>query len=317
MLTALKFCAGSVSRKDILLDLKHFLIEGSRVSGFNGMLALSSPIPFDIDCKPNAEQLIKAVANCDDTIQLSITKAGRLSVKSGVFKASIECVDGVSSHVGPEGERVDFDGRILLEGLKTVLPFVGSDASRPWANGVLVRGQSLYATNNVTLVEYWLGAAFPTVVNLPRAAVREMLRINEPPEYAQVTDKSVTFHYAGHRWLRTQLFDAQWPDLSPIFNRGSTQSPLDTRIFAALEAIKHFVDKTGSVYFCSQGLRTSPVEDEGAVYEIDNFVPDGRYNVDMLALLQASVTSVDWSAYPGPCLFLGERLRGAIIGMRK
>lgn len=317
MLTSLKFCAGSISRKDILLDLKHFLIEDGRVSGFNGMLALSSPIPFDINCKPQAEQLIKAVANCEDVITLAMTKAGRLSIKSGSFKASIMCVEGESAHVGPEGERVDFDGDVLLKGLQTVSPFVGSDASRPWANGVLIRGESLYATNNVTLVEYWLGSAFPCVVNLPRDAIREMLRIGEPPLYAQATDRSVTFHYSGNRWLRTQLYSTEWPDLLPVFNRPSLQKPLDKRLFEGLEAVKHFVDKFGSIYFVPDGIRTDAAEDEGACFDIPGFANEGRYNAAMLSLLGPAVTTIDWSTYPGPCLFLGERLRGAIIGMRK
>jgi hypothetical protein len=317
MLTSLKFCAGSVSRKDILLDLKHFLIENGRVSGFNGMLALSSPIPFDIDCKPQADSLIKAVANCEDVITLAMTKAGRLSIKSGAFKASILCVEGESAHVGPEGDRVDFDGAILLKGLQTTLPFVGSDASRAWANGVLIRGESMYATNNVTLVEFWLGSAFPCTVNIPRDAIREMLRIGEPPAYAQVTQNSVTFHYSGERWLRTQLYSDAWPDLRPVFDRPSQQKPLDKRLFEGLEVVKHFTDKFGSIYFHQDGIRTDAVEDEGATFNIPDFGAEGRYNATILALLAQSVTTIDWSAYPGPCLFLGDRLRGAIIGMRK
>lgn len=317
MLTSLKFCAGSVSRKDILLDLKHFLIENGRVSGFNGMLALSSPIPFDIDCKPQADQLIKAVANCEDVITLAMTKAGRLSIKSGAFKASILCIEGESAHVGPEGDRVDFNGEVLLKGLQTLVPFVGSDASRPWANGVLVRDESMYATNNVTLVEYWIGTAFPCTVNLPKDAIREMIRIGEPPLYAQVTDRSVTFHYSGDRWLRTQLYATEWPDLRPIFAKPSVQMPLDRRLFDGLEAVKHFIDKFGSIYFNPEGIRTEAVEDEGACFDIPGFGVEGRYNAAMLALLAQSVTTIDWSTYPGPCLFLGDRLRGAIIGMRK
>ena len=42
----------------------------------------------------------------------------------------------------------------------------------------------------------------------------------------------------------------------------------------------------------------------------------GIYQVDMLNCLKGSVTSMDWSLYPAPCLFFGESLRGAIIGMK-
>lgn len=317
MLNALKFCAGSVSRKDIVQELKHFTIQGGFVRGFNGSMALCSPIPFDIDCRPEAEQLIKAVANCEETIQLSMTKAGRLSVKSGVFKASIPCVTDGAEHPEPEGVRVDLDGVAFLNGIRTIAPFIGTDASRVWVNGALFKDASLFATNNVVLVEYWVGTVFPEPINIPRSAVREMLRIGEPPLYAQVTANSVTFHYEGDRWLRTQLCDHGWPDLARIFNKESLQKPLDLRIFEGLEAVKPFLDKMGSVFFENEGMQTNPDSDEGAVYSLPGFTNPGRYNAGMLALLKGAVTTIDWSTYPGPCLFLGERLRGAIIGMRK
>ena len=317
MYASLKFCAGSVAKKDFVADLKHFAIQGGRVRGFNGVLALSTPIPFDIDCNPNAEQLIKAVSKCNDTIQLSLTKAGRLSVKSGVFKAFIDCVQGETNHVEPEGEFVEFDGEVLLKGIQACAAFIGSDASRPWANGVLIKGQSIFATNNVMLVEYWLGSEFPITVNIPKAAVREMQRIGEAPINAQVTERSITFHYTGDRWLRTQLYETQWPDLSKVLNRPSEQVPLDERIFEGLESVKAFVDKMGTIFLMPDELRTHADDQEGAGFAMEGFGFEGKYNIDMLGLLKDTATTIDWSGYPGPCMFQGDRIRGAIIGMRK
>jgi DNA polymerase III sliding clamp (beta) subunit (PCNA family) len=317
MLTSLKFCAGSVARKDFVPELKHFHIVGGRVRGFNGTMALSSPISFDIDCKPNGEQLIKAVSRCEDTIQLSLTKAGRLSVKSGVFKAFVDCIESDNQHVQPEGDIVEFDGEVLLKAITTVSPFIGSDASRPWANGILIKGQGVFATNNVMLVECWIPTVFPRVVNLPRSAIREMLRIGEPPLYAQVADQSITFHYEGERWLRTQLYSANWPDLSKVLSRESLQQPIDSILFDGLDVIKGFTDKLGTVYFHENCIRTHKDELEGASFDIEGFTVTGKYNIDMLYLLKAAATTIDWTGYPGPCMFQGEGLRGAIIGMRQ
>jgi hypothetical protein len=317
MLVSLKFCAGSVAKKDFVPELKHFHISAGRVRGFNGTMALSSPIPFDLECKPNGEQLIKAVGNCEDTIQLSLTKAGRLSVKSGVFKAFVDCIESDNQHVEPEGEIVHFDGETVFNGLKMLCPFIGSDASRPWANGILIKDNAMFATNNVMLVEYWLPTGFPLAVNLPRSAVREMLRIGEPPLFAQVAEQSVTFHYEGDRWLRTQLYSTAWPDLSKILSKPSAQQPINEQLFIALDAIKAFKDKMGTVYFYDNEIRTHEDELEGAGFAIEGFNTQGKYNFDMLYLLKDVATTVDWSGYPSPCMFQGENLRGAIIGMRK
>lgn len=320
MLSALKFCAGSVAKKDFVAALTHFRIENGTVRGFNGTLALCSPLPFDIACKPKADMLIKAIANCEDTVQLSLTKAGRLTVKSGVFKAHIDCVEGNTPHVEPEGEIVNFDGNALLAGIKIVAPFIGEDASRVWAQGILFKDKSLFATNNIILVQYYTGVNFPVDVNLPRAAIKEMLRINEAPLFAQVATNSITFHYSGDRWLRTQLYSTEWPDLSRILDGESVQAPFDTRLFKGLDVIKPFVDKLGSVWFDGSGnISTHLDESEGASYHVPDLQWEGRYNNEMLKLLDGAVETIDWSLYPGACMFRGHKnkLRGAIIGMKK
>jgi DNA polymerase III sliding clamp (beta) subunit (PCNA family) len=317
MLADLKFVQGAVAKKDFLPALTHFCIENGTVRGYNGTIALCSPIPFDIACKPKAETLVRAIGNCADTVQLSLTPAGRLSVKSGSFKTFIDCVDGETPHLLPTGQRVEVNGVALLAGLKAVQAFIGEDASRAWCNGVLLKGGSMFATNNVTLVEFWAGSTLPIVANLPRTAVRELIRIGEPPSHAQYDETSVTFHYEGRRWLRTQLLPADWPDLSRVLDQPCTPQPVDSRIFEALEVIKPFADKLGRVLFQGGSMCTHEAEGEGASYAVDGLAVDGVYNIEMLELLQGVAVQVDFTTYPKPCLFFGENIRGAIIGMRK
>ena len=318
MLNSLKFVAGAVAKKDFIPSLTHFVIENGHVRGFNGVIGLSSPIPFDISCKPKAETLIKAIANCNDVVQLSLTPKGRLSVKSGSFKVFIDCVEGETPHATPEGTVINFDGEALLAGLKAVAPFIGNDASRMWANGVLIEKGSLFSTNNIILVQYWTGIQLPNAINLPRDAVKEMLRINEAPLYAQLTEHSISFHYAEDRWLRTQLFDTtSWPDLDKILNGTSTQTAIDKDLFVALPVLKPFVDKQGTILIGGGRLTTHIDETEGAVYDVPGLVDEGKFNISMLELLEGVAETIDWTSYPKPCLFRGGRLRGAIVGMRK
>jgi DNA polymerase III sliding clamp (beta) subunit (PCNA family) len=319
MLSELRFVMGSVAKKDFLPALTHFMIEGGTVRGFNGTIALCSPISLDIACKPKAEPLVRAIANCNDTVALSMTPAGRLSIKSGSFKAFIDCIEGESAHVEPDGERVDIDGASMLAALKAVQPFIGDDASRVWTNGVLLRGQSAFATNNVSLVEFWIGTTFPVTVNLPRAAVKEIVRIGEVPTHAQMTDKSFTLHYENGRWIRTQLLPTDWPDLSRILQTDAPvhMKDIDRRLYDGLEVLRPFVDKMGRVFFEPGKMLTHPGADEGASFALEDFDVDGVYNIEILRLLDGVASRIDWSLYPKPCLFEGERLRGALIGMRK
>lgn len=315
MLKELKFVQGAVAKKDFMPAMTHFAIEGGHVRAYNGTLALSSPIPFDIDCKPKAVPLVKAISNCNDTVTLSMTPAGKLRVQSGSFRAFVDCLEGETPHVTPEGEEVHFEGEHLLKAFKLLAGFIGDDASRPWTNGVLLRDESAFATNNVCLVEYWIGARFPVTVNIPFVAIKEMLRVNEAPTHAQVTNNSITFHYTDGRWIRSQLLNAEWPDLSKLLDKPSNPQAIDERIFEGLDVIKPFADKLGRVYFANETMKTHTDDAEGAAFEIQGFPFEGVFRIEMLALLKGVANVIDFSAYPAPCLFYGERLRGAIIGM--
>lgn len=317
MLKELKFVMGAVGKKDLIPALTHFKIEDGHVRSYNGTIALSSPINFGINCTPKADTLVKAIANCKESVVMSMTTAGRLSIKSGSFKASIVCVDDSTPHVLPEGDRFEIDGVALLKAIKILVDFVGNDASRPWTNGILFQGKSIFATNNIILVEYWVGSEFPILCNVPLQAIREMIRVNEPPIWAQSTDLSITFHYPDGRWIRSQLFDSNWNEKAfTLLGAPSVQKPMDNRLFEAIDNIKPFCDKQNRIYFQSGLVSTHHQTDEGATYELEEFNENGIYSIEMFYLLKGVATTIDLSVYPKPCIFMGERLRGAIVGLR-
>jgi DNA polymerase III sliding clamp (beta) subunit (PCNA family) len=316
MLKELKFVMGAVAKKDLIPAMTHFCIEKGRIRSYNGLVALSSPIPFDIDCIPKAETLYNAIVNCEDTISLYMTPGGKLGVKSGAFRALVPCIEESTVHVEPDGDIVQLDGEVLLKALKVMEPIIGDDAARPWQAGILLKGQSAFATCNVVLVEYWLGVDFGHVVNIPGLAVREMIRINEPPTHAQLTDTSITFHYTDGRWVRTQMLPTNWPDFVPILERPSNQEPIDDQIFEALERLKKFTDKLDRIYFTDGLAHTVTDPEDGVSFRLAGSKMKGVYCREMLCLLKGLATTIDFSTWPKACMFQGNRLRGAIIGMQ-
>lgn len=315
MLKELKFVQGAVAKKDFLPAMTHFRIEDGHVRAYNGALALSSPLPFDINCNPKADQLVRAISNCDETVTLSMTAGNRLKVQSGAFKAFVDCVDGETPHVMPEGDVIELDGEQFLAAVKTLYPFIGEDASRPWTNGILFKEMSAYATNNVCVVEYWIGTPVPFVVNIPRAALKEVLRIDEAPTHAQIDHNSMTFHYTDGRWIRTQLLETTWPDLTKILDVPSNPEPIDERIFEGIDTLRNMADKVGRLYIKDGCLRTSLDEHTGGSYELPGLNFEGCYQVSMISLLKGVVTRADFKRYPEPCMFFGDRVRGAIVGL--
>lgn len=316
MLKELKFVQGAVAKKSILPTLTHFRIENGTIRSFNGTLALSTPIALDLDCIPKAVPFIKAIQNSKDTVTLSLTATGRLRVVSGPFKAFIDCVTEETPHVFPEGEIVEMDGDALLRGFKLLDPFIGDDASRPWSNGIMLDGESMFATNNVSLVEYWTGSFFPMVCNVPRAAIKEVIRINEPPIHAQLAKTSITFHYPDGKWVRSALLSIDWPDVKTMLNIDADPQPLVDEFFLGLETIKPFCDSLGRIYLQGDEMHTTLEKGEGASFQVAGMSINGVYQSHILGLLKGSVNSIDFSKYPKACPFFGDKMRGVIIGMR-
>jgi len=317
LLKNLKFVRGSVAKKDIVPGLTHFRIEKGRVQGYNGRIALSAPIAFDVDCTPKAVPLVTAIDRCQEAVAFSITPSGKLSVKSGSFRTYIECIEGVTPHVQPSGQRVDVDGQALLQALTTLWPLISDDAARPWANGVRLDGQSAFATCNVIAAEYWLGCAFPMPVTIPREAVREIIRIGEAPTAVQLSENSLTCHYEDGRWVFCGLIEGNWPDLRRVLDIPAiAMSEIPSEFYIGLDSVKPFSDNNGRVIFENGQMRThGKLSEEGAVMDCSWLVSRGTFSIDMLERLKGVAQTIDLSTYPDACPWQGNRVRGAIIGM--
>lgn len=315
MLDALAFVKGAVSKKDLVPALTHFHVAAGRISGFNGKLAISAPIALDIDCCPKAEPFVRAIEACQGAAQLHMTPGHKLAVRSGKFRAHIETVPPESfPEIQPEGEYVTGQGK-LLPALKSLFDLIGSDASRPWATGVLLDGLSAFATNNVILAEQWLGYHFPYRVTIPQYAVRELLRIGEEPSAIRLTATSATFLFDGDRWLRTQLVAEPWPDIRALLdsNRGESPVEISAEFWEALEVISPFLDEMGRVYLDANSVRTN--REEGAAVDVPDAALCGIYQHKMLSLLKDRAQRICWADYPSRVAWYGSQLRGLIIGM--
>ena len=316
LLDTLKFVQGAVAKKTFIPELTHFCIEDSFIRSYNGSLALNSPIPLDINCKPKAIPFVQAIRKCTETVTMSLTPTGKLSIKSGAFRALVDCIDGETPHVLPTGERFDFNGETFVKTLKALQPFIGDDASVSWSNGVLLSGTSAYATNNVIVVEAWLGTQFPIKCNLPHKTVKEIVRIGLPPIYGVMDDMSITFFYEDGRWIRSNLLNSEWPDVASMLNIACNPTPIREDLFVALESLKDLTDEYGRVYLRDNRISTAVHDTEGASYELPDLQIEGVYQIKMLSLLSKIAVSADFSFYPRPCPFFGHTTRGIIVGLR-
>lgn len=322
MLKELKFVQGAVAAKDYVPELQHFKISGGRVEGFNGMLALSTPIDLDLTAMPKAVSFVKAIERIPDNseVALNMTQAGRLSIKGGKARFFVECWEATHAtpHVAPAGEIHAMPPGILAV-MRKLAPFMGIDASRPWACGILFNGQLASATNNIVAIQHWLhDLDFPSPINIPSMAIKEMLRIGQDPVAMQSEERAITFHYANGAWLRTSLLEQEWPvDLARVLDRPCNALPIAPGIYDAVQRLDAFGGKEGRVYLRDGQVSTSLVEGEGAVVEVDELVANGCFHINQIVSLSETATTIDWGLYPSPVIFYGNDLRGAIMGIKQ
>lgn len=314
MIETLKFVQGAVAKKDFVPALTHFHIADGQIQGFNGGLAISSPIDLDIEAMPRAIPFVKAIQGCSDDVSITKTKQGRVSIKSGKFRAFVDCTEELFPVVKPEGVIIPLE-RGLLSTLLKLAPFIAQDASRPWATGILFKDGSAFATNNIVAVEQWLGYDFPEEVNIPVAAVKELLRIKEEPTSLQMNNNSVTFHFSGDRWIRTQLSSLKWPDMTAIFKPLSKKQNIPVGFFDAIESLLPFVDEHEKIFVMDNVLATSMTDGQGASVEIDGLIGQSCFRAKQLLSLRDVIHDLDLTQYPSPCPFRGDDFRGVILGM--
>lgn len=326
LLEPLKFVRGSIARKDPVPALTHYSITNGFIKGFNGVICMCAPIALAMDCQPKAVPFFKAVEICEEieaTPALSMTAAGKLTIKAGSFKVHIECTQDDFPAGEPEGARVEIPPG-LLEAFRVLAPMIAEDASRPWARGVLLREGSAFATNNCIIGQYWIGFNLGFDMNVPEECIKEILRVKVDPVAVSATPNSITFHYENGNWLKSQLLSTDWPNIAPVLDRPSAPAPVPPDFFDILGRLAPYADANRRVYLRGDTLSTHLEEGIGAVSSLASPIAGkGLYNIDLLRSLDGLVAAIDFSLYPSAALFFGPNtdagypvLRGAIVGMK-
>jgi DNA polymerase III sliding clamp (beta) subunit (PCNA family) len=313
MLDTLRFIQGAVSTKDIVPVLSHYYLKDGIALSSNGKMSLCAPMPDAPNCCPKATEFYKAIQRCDEAPVLAVTPTGRISVKSGKFRALIdaESTDNFPTEA-PEGVRYELSAP-LLPTIARLMPYVSEDTSRAWSVGMHFAGGKIFATNNVIVAE--MDCPFPTehAVVIPYYALREMLRIGEEPIAVQVADNSMSLHYAGGRWLKTRLLDGGWPDIAALLDGlGASSTPLPDGLQTALDKLEPFVGINGAIFFHDGVVSTA--REDGCSYELGADL-SACYNLRMLQSILDAETA-DLQRHPAPAPFGKQGMRGAIIGMR-
>ena len=317
MLDALKFVKGSVGKENKLTPaLNHFRIERGRIVGLNDTFALSSPIATDIEATPKGVDFAKAVERCKNQTVSLFMEDERLVIKSGRLTVRVDCTTEPFPMLQPEGHTFPMAPN-FVESCKRLLPFLTKDNTRAWARGALLNNMSMTATDNVSLIQAYLGPEYvpPLAAVIPEPTLKELIRIGEAPTHASVSVRSITFYYPGDRWLCSLVLPNDWPDINRFFADQQELQPITEDFWNAIDSIYSFTDDRETILFDDDCMRTHVDKKAGATIEGDFPAKRGAICGKSLLRLKPIASHLAFDAYPRPMLFVGEGIRGVITGM--
>ncbi len=316
LLSALKFI-GLITKDIGTPSETHVQLQSNWATASNGILALGHPIIENLHCCPQNKLLVDALSKCTDQIEFKQVDEHKLIIKSGKFKANIQCLPhNVVNCIGPDEPIAIIDNR-LKEGFEIVgMPEV-NNSQQIYNASILLNGQSIVGTDGKVIIEYWHGIDLPHNLPIPKDIIGPLTKSNKILAKFGFSKTSVTFWFDDGSWIKSQLYAEDWPDIGNILNRTSQQSVVPPDFFNGLDAIRSFTD--ASVYFCAGEVRSHQDSSIGASYAVEGLPSGPIFNLKQLLIIKPYVETIDFQV-AGPftgnmLLWFGKNCRGAISGI--
>jgi hypothetical protein len=320
---SLSLVRGAINERNLVSVLTHFCIHDGRIYGSNGRVSIDAPFPHFRD-EPTvvpAVPFAKAVDKCEGDPIIEITDE-YLTLKSKVRKMrKIRLPLSQDQYSIPvtQGDRYECPAG-YARALVTVRDFISRDASRPWAMSILASGGYLYATNNVILVR--TPFEWPTempVFGLPSFGVDEVcrIRLSTEPDYVWISDNQLAFEYEDDVWVRSVMFEADWPDVDAMMPDCSDLPLIPANFKDVTRDMIPFNDDNKFPIVKYNGKVISTLEGGMiAQDELEVELHEASFHAVPLLMVLDHATRLDLSPYPKPCPWSGTDIEGVIVGVR-
>lgn len=293
----------------------HVALGGKMAVAHDGVLSAGHSIDEDLVACPHTVTLLAALKKCAGVLSVAQLDSGKLSVKSGKFKAFVPCLPNATlPGIGPDPKVGVIDNRIR-DGLAVLSPLVVENSQRVITASVLLRSRSMVATNGNVLLEYWHGIDLPPGLIIPKVFINALLKITKPLVAFGFSQSTFTVYFDDDSWLKTQLYNDKWPDCDAILNKPNNPVELPKGLFDAINIVAGFVEDN-RIRLCEGRVNTHAHEGVGASYEVAGLQANVSFNVKHILLLEGRIKTIDFVGEKGISYFYGDNLRGAITQIK-
>lgn len=209
-----KFLIDQLSKTAPNPVLRAVLVYNERMQMQNGSYAIDSPThlpPMLVD----GTRLWTAANACKDTPVYSIGDRF-LTVTAGRMRARIALLDPNDYPTAVPDPVIHFVPDELTSSLRQLLPFIGTDSSRPWCTAVcLAPSGHAYTTNNSVIARIPIDTRLKQPVMIPSATVAALVAgsLLWKTEIISIgiSTGSITFYFDDSTWIKSHLVEGSWP----------------------------------------------------------------------------------------------------------
>jgi hypothetical protein len=317
LLKALRFI--QVAQDDIGNVMQtHCRFANGFVIGFNGVIAAGHRVAEEMSVCPRTYQLIYALERAGGVHSLTLLDSKMLAIKTNKFKALITCHgDGDLTKQMPDEPRWPLTnafkdaamlaGTLNTDGAQTVMA----------ASVITTADRTVIGTIGTVLIEAWHGIDMPPGLIIPKSFIVALSKVAAPITHFGYSDSSLTVWFDDNSWLRTQLYLANYPDVSRVLahTEAARPIPLPADFFEALRAVAPFCE-AGQVWCDEKSIRSHQSADKGASYDCPTITGPLSFNQKHMIALEPLIKKIDLYTNPDVICFFGDKVRGAFITMR-
>lgn len=284
------------------------------IAACNGILAAGVTVPETFIAWPHTHKLLNALERCEGAMTITQLE-GKLSVRSGPFRALIPCLASGALMSAPD-PKLGIATDALREALNVAGVPVTEHAPQVLHASILLRSGSALGTNGHVVIEAWHGLSFPGEFVLPKCFQKALNKIEKPIAAFGNSANSFTVYFEDGSWLRTQLYGLEWPSApKTILDVPCNPEEVHSEFFKAAQTVSGF-GTDHAVFFQDNYAGSRPMLEEtaGAAYELKKAkLPSVQLDAELLAMIEPHTLSVDFKALaPRAMLFFGSAVRGCV-----
>src|SRR5215217_620027 len=229
--------------------MEHTFLNGGWAIGTDGVLAMGHPITGEIAGYVHTKLFADALDNTSKTFTMSVTGTGALHIQSDKYEALVPALDPTTvPETYPDLNQWPLaDGQKFIDALVAAGKVVSDNAETVLGASIRLNGETVMATDGVTVIEAYHGNGMPIGVVVPKVFATALAKTGKVPVGFGLHSnwQTLTVHFADNSWLRTNCYDpASWSnEVLQIFGTlfgGIQAEELDPKLFDAVAAVLPF-----------------------------------------------------------------------------